>query len=93
MRTFESRPKPPLAPMMMRAFAIVSLVYALTVSAMMGGLVLLGRPILPPDTLVSVALQGLAGACVVSLIQGAWQWLRNTAPQRRRKRRRYRVAY
>lgn len=74
---------------MARSFVIVCVVYTLTVTAMMGGLVLTGRPILPSDTLVSVALQGVAGAVVVALIQGAWQWRRNTAPQRRRQRRRY----
>lgn len=78
---------------MARAFAIVCVVYALTVSAMMGGLIATGRPILPAETLVSVALQGLAGAAVVSVIQGVWQWRRNTAPRRRNRRRRYRVAY
>lgn len=77
---------------MARAFLIVCVVYALTVCAMMGGLVLMGRPILPTYTLVSVALQGVAGAAVVAMIQGVWQWLRNTSPKRRRRRRRYSVS-
>jgi hypothetical protein len=92
MRMFDSRPKPPIAPVMARAFVIVCVVYTLTVGAMMGGLFALGRPILPPDTLVIIALQGLAGAAVVSAIQGVWQWVRNTAPEPRR-RRRYRAAF
>lgn len=93
MRMFDSRPKPPIAPVIARAFAIVCVVYALTVAAMMAGLLALGRPILPADTLVSVGLQGIAGAAVVSVVQGVWQWRRNTSSVRRRRRRRYRVAY
>jgi hypothetical protein len=92
MRMFDSKPKPPIAPIMARAFTIVCVVYALTVGAMMCALVALGRPILPPDTLFSVALQGVLGALVVSAIQGIWQWRRNTAPARQR-RRRYRAAF
>jgi hypothetical protein len=92
MRMFDSRPKPPIAPVMARAFLIVCVVFALTVATMMGGLVAMGRPILPASTLISVALQGVAGAVVVSMIQGVWQWLRNTAPQRQR-RGRYRAAF
>jgi hypothetical protein len=93
MRMFDSPPKPPIAPVMARAFAIVCVVYALTVSTMMGALVALGRPVLPADTLLGVAVQGVAGAFVVSMIQGVWQWRRNIAPEQRRRRRRRRVAY